>query len=115
MNRVQTEPALRGDLRCKDLLIEALTYHLLRPEQRLAAITPRCRPREPVDAPKVRIMILISIINPQKFYNTNLFSCLQVLLVVGGQAPKAIRSVECYDLQQGRWYHAAEMATRRCR
>lgn len=57
MNRVQTEPALRGDLRCKDLLIEALTYHLLRPEQRLAAITPRCRPREPVDAPKVIILL----------------------------------------------------------
>lgn len=88
--RMPREPALRGDIRCKDLLIEALAYHLMRPEQRQTVATPRCRPRKPVGAPKI-------------------------LLVVGGQAPKAIRSVECYDLQEERWYHAAEMISRRCR
>lgn len=39
----------------------------------------------------------------------------QVLLVVGGQAPKAIRSVECYDLGTETWSSVAEMPVRRCR
>lgn len=50
----------------------------------------RTKPRQPVGLPKV-------------------------LLVVGGQAPKAIRSVECYDFKEERWYQVAEMPTRRCR
>lgn len=36
-------------------------------------------------------------------------------MVVGGQAPKAIRSVECYDFEEQRWYQVAELPTRRCR
>jgi len=40
---------------------------------------------------------------------------LKVLLVIGGQAPKAIRSVECFDFKEERWYQLAEMPTRRCR
>lgn len=38
-----------------------------------------------------------------------------MLLVVGGQAPKAIRSVEYYDFKEERWYQVAELPTRRCR
>lgn len=37
------------------------------------------------------------------------------MVVVGGQAPKAIRSVECYDFEEQRWYQVAELPTRRCR
>lgn len=40
---------------------------------------------------------------------------LQVMIVVGGQAPKAIRSVECYDFQEDRWYQVADLPSRRCR
>lgn len=90
VSRVQTEPLLGTDMRCKDLLIEALTFHLLRPEQRATVANSRARPRQPIGAPKI-------------------------LLVVGGQAPKAIRNVECYDLEEGKWYNAGEMLTRRCR
>ena len=43
------------------------------------------------------------------------FSCFQVMLVIGGQAPKAIRSVECYDFKEDRWCQLAEMPSRRCR
>lgn len=43
------------------------------------------------------------------------FGCFQVMVVVGGQAPKAIRSVECYDFEEQRWYQVAELPTRRCR
>ncbi|GBP46686.1 Ring canal kelch homolog [Eumeta japonica] len=92
MANAQTEPLLGSDLRCKDLLIEALMYHLLQPEQRAAAAAacPRARPRRPPHAPKA-------------------------LLVVGGQAPKAIRHAESLDLEESRWRPVAEMLTRRCR
>lgn len=43
------------------------------------------------------------------------FLSVQVMVVVGGQAPKAIRSVECYDFEEQRWYQVAELPTRRCR
>lgn len=39
----------------------------------------------------------------------------QVMIVVGGQAPKAIRSVECYDFEEERWDQVAELPSRRCR
>lgn len=37
------------------------------------------------------------------------------MVVVGGQAPKAIRSVEGYDFQEDRWYQVADLPSRRCR
>ncbi|KAF4521714.1 hypothetical protein B566_EDAN012162 [Ephemera danica] len=90
MQRVEDEPLLKANLQCKDYLIEALKYHLLKGEQKVLFKTPRTKPRQPVGLPKV-------------------------LLVVGGQAPKAIRSVECYDFKEERWYQVAEMPSRRCR
>uniref|UniRef100_A0A1B0DHB6 Uncharacterized protein n=1 Tax=Phlebotomus papatasi TaxID=29031 RepID=A0A1B0DHB6_PHLPP len=90
VQRVEKEPLLKGDIQCKDYLIEALKYHLLKGEIKASFKTPRTIPRQPVGLPKV-------------------------LLVIGGQAPKAIRSVECYDLREEKWYQAAEMPTRRCR
>ncbi|XP_049826565.1 ring canal kelch homolog isoform X2 [Aethina tumida] len=90
VQRVEEEPLLKADLQCKDYLIEALKYHLLKGDTKTSFRTPRTKPRQPVGLPKV-------------------------LLVVGGQAPKAIRSVECYDFKEERWYQVAEMPTRRCR
>lgn len=90
VQRVEEEPLLKANHQCKDYLIEALKYHLLKGEQKVLFKTPRTKPRQPVGLPKV-------------------------LLVVGGQAPKAIRSVECYDFKEERWFQAAEMPTRRCR
>lgn len=92
LQRVEKEPLLGGDIRCKDLIIEALKYHLLKNEQKLVFSfnTIRTIPRRPIGRPKV-------------------------LLVIGGQAPKAIRSVECYDLRDEKWFQAAEMPSRRCR
>jgi kelch-like protein 2/3 len=90
LSRVEKEPLLQCDLQCKDYIIEALKFHLLKGEQKVIFKTPRTIPRQPIGPPKV-------------------------LLVIGGQAPKAIRSVECYDLLEEKWYQAAEMPTRRCR
>ncbi|XP_022916603.1 ring canal kelch homolog [Onthophagus taurus] len=91
VQRVEVEPLLKLDLKCKDFIIEALKYHLLKGDTtKISFKTPRTKPRQPVGLPKV-------------------------LLVVGGQAPKAIRSVECYDFKEERWYQVAEMPSRRCR
>lgn len=84
--KVDKEPLLEGNIQCKNLIIEALTYHLLPNETKSS----RTIPRQPIGKPKI-------------------------LLVIGGQAPKAIRSVECYDLKEERWYQAADMPNRRCR
>lgn len=90
VQRVEEEPLLKANLRCKDYLIEALKYHLLKGDQKTHFKTPRTKPRQPIGLPKV-------------------------LLVVGGQAPKAIRSVECLDVGLESWSSAAEMPGRRCR
>ncbi|XP_035669434.1 kelch-like protein 2 [Branchiostoma floridae] len=90
VSRVEEEPLVKCNNACKDYLIEAMKYHLLASEQRSLLKTPRTRPRTPIGLPKV-------------------------MFVVGGQAPKAIRSVECFDFKEERWYQVAEMTTRRCR
>lgn len=90
VQRVEEEPLVKSNSRCKDYLIEAMKYHLLKTDQKPLYKTPRTQPRSPIGLPKV-------------------------LLVIGGQAPKAIRSVECYDFQEERWHQLAEMPSRRCR
>ncbi|XP_052010424.1 kelch-like protein 3 [Xyrauchen texanus] len=87
---VEEEPLIKNNNTCKDFLIEAMKYHLLPTDQRHLIKTDRTRPRTPVSLPKV-------------------------MMVVGGQAPKAIRSVECYDFQEDRWYQVADLPSRRCR
>ncbi|KAI5632293.1 kelch motif domain-containing protein [Phthorimaea operculella] len=92
VSRAHAEPLASAGLRVKDLVIEALSFHLMRGARRAeaAAACPRARPRAPLRAP-------------------------QELLVVGGQAPKAIRDVEAYSLERARWRPAADLPTRRCR
>lgn len=90
VSRVENEPLLKEDLLVKDFIIEALKYHLLKGDAKNTLKTTRTIPRQPIGQPKI-------------------------LLVIGGQAPKAIRSVECYDLREEQWYQVAEMPTRRCR
>ncbi|KAI5105320.1 kelch-like protein 3 isoform X2, partial [Silurus meridionalis] len=87
---VEEEALMINNTTCKDFLIEAMKYHLLPADQRHLIKTDRTRPRTPVSMPKV-------------------------MIVVGGQAPKAIRSVECYDFQEDRWYQLADLPSRRCR
>uniref|UniRef100_A0A8B9KX73 Kelch-like protein 3 n=1 Tax=Astyanax mexicanus TaxID=7994 RepID=A0A8B9KX73_ASTMX len=87
---VEEEALIKNNNTCKDFLIEAMKYHLLPADQRHLIKTDRTRPRTPVSLPKV-------------------------MVVVGGQAPKAIRSVECYDFQDDRWYQVADLPSRRCR
>ncbi|XP_030047441.1 kelch-like protein 2 isoform X1 [Microcaecilia unicolor] len=90
VQRVEEETLVKNSSACKDYLIEAMKYHLLTNEQRTLMKSIRTRQRTPVSLPKV-------------------------MVVVGGQAPKAIRSVECYDFKEERWYQVAELPSRRCR
>jgi len=92
INKVDSEPLLKQNDHCKDYIIEAMKYHLLKGDMKLAMTltSPRTKPRQPVGLPKV-------------------------MLAIGGQAPKAIRSVECYDFKEDRWNHLSEMPGRRCR
>ncbi|MBN3295443.1 KLHL2 protein, partial [Amia calva] len=90
VQRVEEESLVKNSSACKDYLIEAMKYHLLPADQRSMMKTIRTRMRSPISLPKV-------------------------MVVVGGQAPKAIRSVECYDFKEERWYQVAELPSRRCR
>lgn len=90
VQRVEEESLVKNSSACKDYLIEAMKYHLLPADQRALMKTARTQMRTPASCPKV-------------------------MVVVGGQAPKAIRSVECYDFEEQRWYQVAELPSRRCR
>ncbi|XP_007904738.2 kelch-like protein 2 [Callorhinchus milii] len=90
VQRVEEETLVKNSNACKDYLIEAMKYHLLPADQRASMKTTRTRQRTPISIPKV-------------------------MVVVGGQAPKAIRSVECFDFSEERWYQVAELPSRRCR
>ncbi|VUZ49889.1 unnamed protein product [Hymenolepis diminuta] len=94
----QSEDFLRSNPWCKDFLLEAMGFLLLPWEQRRRNITSeRTRPRS-IGVPKT-------------------------LIVLGGQAPKAIRSVECYDFNNDTWTTASksgggaisDLPARRCR
>eukprot|EP00095_Tigriopus_kingsejongensis_P011750 snap_masked-scaffold241_size241811-processed-gene-0.2 protein:Tk11750 transcript:snap_masked-scaffold241_size241811-processed-gene-0.2-mRNA-1 annotation:"ring canal kelch homolog" len=87
IQRVKEETLLESHPKCKDYIIEALTYHLMTTS---AVSSRRVRPRQPIGLPKI-------------------------MLAIGGQAPKAIRSVECYEFKEERWFPITEMDTRRCR
>uniref|UniRef100_A0A8C0W535 BACK domain-containing protein n=1 Tax=Castor canadensis TaxID=51338 RepID=A0A8C0W535_CASCN len=90
VQRVEEEVLVKNSSACKDYLIEAMKYHLLPTEQRILMKSVRTRLRTPMNLPKL-------------------------MVVVGGQAPKAIRSVECYDFKEERWHQVAELPSRRCR
>lgn len=125
---VEEEALIKNNNTCKDFLIEAMKYHLLPADQRHLIKTDRTRPRTPISIPKVQkthfyMTILhkgfmcIYVVQSSDGNVTDETDCghVQVMIVVGGQAPKAIRSVECYDFQDDRWYQVADLPSRRCR
>ncbi|KAB5546240.1 hypothetical protein PHYPO_G00069770 [Pangasianodon hypophthalmus] len=90
MSNVDTELLVRHHSECKDLLIEALKYHLM-PEQRGVLSNCRTRPRRCEGASPV-------------------------LFAVGGGSLFAIHGdCEAYDTRTDRWHMVASMSTRRAR
>lgn len=108
---------IKNNNTCKDFLIEALKYHLLPADQRHLIKTDRTRPRTPISIPKVpkNAPVHTGSKPPRACFVALDCARVQVMIVVGGQAPKAIRSVECYDFQEDRWYQVADLPSRRCR
>uniref|UniRef100_A0A3Q2P6C9 Kelch like family member 3 n=1 Tax=Fundulus heteroclitus TaxID=8078 RepID=A0A3Q2P6C9_FUNHE len=113
---VEEEALIKNNNTCKDFLIEAMKYHLLPADQRHLIKTDRTRPRTPVGIPKVQNQNQNRVLFLHSFLCCSLnVASAQVMIVVGGQAPKAIRGVECYDLQEDRWYRVSDLPSRRCR
>uniref|UniRef100_A0A8C3XI25 Kelch-like protein 3 n=1 Tax=Cyanoderma ruficeps TaxID=181631 RepID=A0A8C3XI25_9PASS len=129
---VEEEALIKNNNTCKDFLIEAMKYHLLPLDQRQLIKNPRTKPRTPVSLPKVCDAPATTLLVKEET-TTGTFPCapeistvwhivsqqtateVLVMIVVGGQAPKAIRSVECYDFEEERWDQVAELPSRRCR
>lgn len=59
-------------------MIEALKYHLLKPEEKTSCQSPRTRPRQPVGLPKVILVIRVP----------NEFQHVYVIGSVSGGGPK---------------------------
>ena len=89
VSRVGTEPLIRQDEECRDLVDEAKNYLLL-PEQRSVLEGPRTRPRKPMKSD-------------------------EVLYAVGGWCSgDAISMVERYNVHTDEWKVVATMSKRRC-
>lgn len=90
MTRVESEELIRNTPDCKDLLIEAMKYHLL-PEQRSVLQSPRTVSRKPTGQ-------------------------VPILFAIGGGSLFAIHSeCECYDPRIDRWCMVTPMSTKRAR
>ena len=90
MNRVETEEIVKDSVECKDLLIEAMKFHLL-PEKRAILQSPRTQCRKPAGQ-------------------------VPILFAIGGGSLFAIHSeCECYDPRTDRWCMVSPMSTKRAR
>lgn len=63
VSRVENEPLLKEDLHCKDYIIEALKYHLLKGDAKTNFKTSRTIPRQPVGLPVNTYYVLEYITN----------------------------------------------------
>ena len=90
LKHVAEEELLNSNPGCKDFIIDALKYHLMSPSERAAL---GGRP----------VVSRIRIGGPQS------------ILVVGGQAPKAIKNTEIYDVKTYNCKVGPELVSRRCR
>jgi kelch-like protein 2/3 len=86
---VLPETLLADCLPVKDFIIEALSYHLMCSQDKVSYVSPRSVPRKRTGPP--------------------------FILVVGGQAPKAVSQVEIYNAKEKLSYYAPELLSRRCR
>lgn len=120
MGNVDTELLVRHHSECKDLLIEALKYHLM-PEQRGVLSNCRTRPRRCEGASPVLFAVGQYIkIHFQYFNERPVSSSCQLSnplwSLSGGGSLFAIHGdCEAYDTRTDRWHMVASMSTRRAR
>lgn len=90
VSRVCEEKLIQSNPLCKDFLIDALKYHVMPNTDKASQAMVHCLPRKRIGSP-------------------------QSILTIGGQAPKAIRSVEIYDISNRSCHPGPELISRRCR
>ena len=56
VQRVEEEPLIKASTQCKDFLIEAMKFHLLKADQKALYKTPRTKQRTPIGLPKVALI-----------------------------------------------------------
>lgn len=114
MTCVETEPLIREDQECKELLLEAMKYHLL-PEQRSLMTSQRTLERRP-DGMKSYVFAVgkyfcIVVEQTLEMNRIGLFVCL-----IGGGSLFAIHNeCECYNPRANTWMPIASMLWRRSR
>ena len=90
LKNVSSESLLNSHTQCKDFIIQALKYHLTPPTERNASSHRPVLSRARIGGP-------------------------QYILIVGGQAPKAIKSTEVYDVKSHTSVLGPDLTIRRCR
>ncbi|CAJ0949245.1 unnamed protein product, partial [Mesorhabditis belari] len=90
---VFNEPVIKNQQECKDILLEASKVHLRR--GRLSPSASSLRER---------------FVRPRQQIGSN-----KIVIVVGGQAPKAIHNVDAYDPTTMQWTSLSPLSQRRCR
>ncbi|VDO58021.1 unnamed protein product [Onchocerca flexuosa] len=86
-DKVDPDNLVRESSECKDYLLEAYRYHL---KDEHDEENERSRPRQPIPLSKL-------------------------IMLIGGQAPKAIANVDVFDLDALRWIPLSALPQRRCR
>lgn len=135
MTHVDSEPLVRENQDCKELLLEAMRYHLL-PEQRTSLVSYRTTQRKPEGAKPYLFAIgggsLFAIHAECEVYNpmsdrwTGIASMStrrsragvagvgNMLYVVGGyDGSNDLASGECYNPQSNKWSNITPMGTKR--
>lgn len=117
MSNVDTELLVRHHSECKDLLIEALKYHLM-PEQRGVLSNSRTRPRRCEGASTVLFAVgktLSCSSKPLPVVSALLFALFTIPCAGGGSLFAIHGDCEAYDTRTDRWHMVASMSTRRAR
>lgn len=135
MENVETEPLVREDPLCKELLLEAMKYHLL-PEQRSSLVSQRTLERKPEGMKPYVFAVgggsLFAIHNECEVYNpkTNVWASIasmqhkrsragvaslrKLLFVCGGyDGENDLASAECYNPLTNEWRQITPMGTKR--
>jgi len=112
LKKVDSEGLFKAHPECKDFIIEALKFHLANGLTTIGSQT--SHPTSLIDAP-VTHNDLTSVFASPRTRPRQPIGLPKVMLAIGGQAPKAVRSVECYSFKEDRWTHLSDMPVRRCR
>ena len=91
LKHVSDNELLQGNPSCKDFIINALKYRLMPPAERA------------------------NLTDGNESFSRVRIGGPKSILIVGGQAPKAIRNIEIYDVKTNTCKPGPELVSRRCR